>query len=715
MTTFPVNGQTDSWPYFQAPFSENDFRLLFTQHPIPMWLYDPVSLKFLLMNDAVFQFYGYSAEQMSKMTMLDIRPEYEYERMLAAIHAESDFGKPQIWKHLKANGEIVEVITYGRRATFNGKPAILAIIQDQTEIRQARDEISQTRSLLDNLIKNLPIGVFVKDMKDNGRYVLFNEAASSITGKEAAHVIGKPDDQIFNEKDASCFIRQDQHIMDNDSTLTIENEIPLHNYTRHVRVVKRTIPAQNGERPRYLIGLMEDITEEQALQAHLTYTAMHDALTNLPNRVYFSHHTAGLFSAEKTQQGHALLFLDVDHFKHINDSIGHAAGDALLCQVARRLTGFLQPQDFIARLGGDEFAIIHPFDMSNPDHRQEIGRFAEELTDLFRQPFHLDGSPEYVGCTIGVVIAPYDGQDIDTLLRNADLALYAAKADRRGIYRFYEQAMRDAVEKRHRTALELHAAMQNNEFVLFYQPIFSLTTDLITGCEALLRWQHPTRGLVAPDDFIPVAEDTGIISAIGAWVLRQACKDAIHWPEKIKVSVNLSPVQFNSRGMLDMVKSALEESGLPAKRLELEITETVLLSNTEHNTELLFELRKLGVSIAMDDFGTGYSSLNYLRTFPFDKIKIDRSFVSDIDNDKRNLAIIQAVVSLGSAFNIVTTAEGVETQEQLTRLKDEQFGEVQGFFTGRPMPQQEMCDFIASRDIGNVLNLKKHSKNNAVK
>jgi EAL domain-containing protein (putative c-di-GMP-specific phosphodiesterase class I) len=246
--------------------------------------------------------------------------------------------------------------------------------------------------------------------------------------------------------------------------------------------------------------------------------------------------------------------------------------------------------------------------------------------------------------------------------------------------------------------MELHKALQNDEFVLFYQPIFSLTTDQITGCEALLRWQHPTRGLITPDDFIPIAEDTGIIAAIGAWALQQACQDATRWPEKIRVSVNLSPVQFNSRNMLDIVKSALATSGLQANRLELEITETVLLSNTAYNTELLFELRKLGVRIAMDDFGTGYSSLNYLRTFPFDKIKIDRSFVSDIDSDKRNLAILQAVVSLGSAFNITTTAEGVETQEQLTRLKSEHFGEVQGFFTGKPMPQPEVCDFIASHD-----------------
>lgn len=720
MTSIPVSSQTDPFTDFQSPFSETDFRLLFTRHPTPMWLYDPSSLKFLLLNDAAFHFYGYNAEQMHAMTVLDIRPASEHERMLAAIHAETDFEKPRIWQHLKADGEVIDVITYGRRTIFNGKPAILVIIQDQTEIRKARHEISQTRSLLDSLITNLPIGVFVKDMHDDGRYVLFNEAASSITGKHATDVLGKPDHQIFDAESAHSFVRQDMHVMENDNILTVESEVPRHNHSRHVRVMKRTIPAHGGEAPRYLIGLMEDITEEQALQAHLAYTALHDALTNLPNRVYFSHHTAGLFNdtnanpnqAPETKQGHALLFLDVDHFKHINDSIGHAAGDALLCQVARRLTGFLQPQDFVARLGGDEFALVHPFSTDNHDHHQDICQFVEDIIELFRLPFDLDGSPEYIGCTIGVVLAPDDGTDIDTLLRNADLALYAAKAERRGTYRFYEPAMRIAVEKRHRTALELHAAMQNNEFVLFYQPVFSLTTDRITGCEALLRWQHPTRGLVTPDEFIPVAEDTGIISAIGAWVLRQACKDAINWSEKIKVSVNLSPVQFNTRGLLDMVKSALEESGLQANRLELEITENVLLSNTEKNTNLLFDLRQLGVSIAMDDFGTGYSSLNYLRTFPFDKIKIDRSFVSNIDNDKRNLAIIQAVVSLGSAFNIITTAEGVETQEQLIRLKDEQFGEVQGFFTAKPMPQQEVCAFISSRDASNSIWLLKNAVQN---
>jgi diguanylate cyclase (GGDEF)-like protein/PAS domain S-box-containing protein len=698
MTTVPLSHQTDSWPFIKAPLSESDFRLLFTQHPIPMWLYDPVSLKFLLLNNAVYDFYGYTAEQMAEMTMLDIRPECEYERMRAAIDADIDFGKPQLWRHLKASGETVEVVTYGRHTVFDGKPAVLVIIQDQTEIAQARHEINQTRSLLDSLIKNLPVGVFIKDMQDDGRYILFNQAAEAITGKNALEVIGKTDSQIFDEDYTQRFVSEDRDVMENDTTLTIENDIPLPDNCRHVRVVKRAIPAQIGGNSRYLIGLMEDITEKQALQTHLTHAALHDALTNLPNRVYFSQHTSKLFSTSQPQQGHALLFLDVDHFKHINDSIGHAAGDELLSQVARRLRAYLRPEDFIARLGGDEFAIIHSFDMNNPDYRQEISLFAEEITELFQQPYLLEDNSEYIGCTIGVVLAPHDGQDIDTLLRNADLALYAAKADLRGTYRFYEKSMRDAVEKRHRTAMELHKALQNDEFVLFYQPIFSLTTDQITGCEALLRWQHPTRGLITPDDFIPIAEDTGIIAAIGAWALQQACQDATRWPEKIRVSVNLSPVQFNSRNMLDIVKSALATSGLQANRLELEITETVLLSNTAYNTELLFELRKLGVRIAMDDFGTGYSSLNYLRTFPFDKIKIDRSFVSDIDSDKRNLAILQAVVSLGSAFNITTTAEGVETQEQLTRLKSEHFGEVQGFFTGKPMPQPEVCDFIASHD-----------------
>lgn len=698
MTSAPVNHQINAQSGFQTSFSETDFRLLFTRHPLPMWLYDPVSLKFLLINDAFYQLYGYTPEQIRTMTVLDIRPECEYERMLTAIRAERDFEKPQIWTHLKANGEAIEVLAHVQRTRFDGQSAILVIIQDQTEIRLARSEINRTRSMFDSLIKNLPLGVFVKDMLDDGRYILFNEAASTISGKDIPDVVGRSDTQVFPPQDAENFIRQDRYVMAHDSTLTVEHEISLLNYKRHIRVIKRAIPAQDDEQPRYLIGIIEDVTDEQALQTHLTYTAMHDALTNLPNRVYFSHHTSELFSALQDQQGYALLFLDVDHFKHINDSIGHAAGDELLCQVARRLTAFLQPDDFIARLGGDEFAIIHPFDAQDTGYRQEIARFAEAVSDQFRQPFNLEGSPEYVGCTIGVVIAPFDGTDIDTLLRNADLALYAAKADQRGIFRFYERFMREAVEQRHRTALELHQAMQNEEFVLYYQPIFSLSTDLITGCEALVRWHHPTRGFVTPDDFIPVAEDTGIICAIGAWVLRQACKDAVNWPDNIKVSVNLSPVQFNSRGMLDMVKEALEQSGLPASRLELEITETVLLSNTEKNTELLFELRKLGVSIAMDDFGTGYSSLNYLRTFPFDKIKIDRSFISNLDNDKRNLAIIQAVVSLGSAFNIVTTAEGVETPEQLARLKAEHFGEVQGFFTGKPMPQQKICDFVTNYD-----------------
>ncbi len=562
-------------------------------------------------------------------------------------------------------------------------------------------------SLLTSLIRHLPVGIFVKDMQEDGRYIMFNDAACALAGKEAGTILGKPDSQIYDQDTARLFKEQDHYVIENGGTLTIDNNPAGLAKPRPVRITKKRFAAQAGEPPRYLLGLIEDRSDEQALQMQLSRTAQHDTLTGLPNRAGFSHYLMQLLG--ETTQGFALIFLDIDHFKQINDSTGHAAGDRLLHAVASRLSGFLQPQDFIARLGGDEFALIRPLNPHNGDKHEESTAFANAVNDLFCTSFEIGHAHEYVSCTMGIVLAPDNGSTVETLLRNADLALSAAKTGGRGGYRFYQQAMRAAAEKHHRTVTELHAALQNDEFVLFYQPVFSLHTDQITGCEALLRWQHPTRGLVLPDEFIPAAEDSSLICAIGAQVLKQACKDAMQWPKKVKVSVNLSSVQFNNRNLLDMVKNALAESGLEAARLELEITETVLLSNTEHNTNLLHELRQLGVSIAMDDFGTGHSSLNYLRTFPFDKIKVDRSFVSNMNDDKRNLAIIQAVVSLGSAFNIITTAEGVETQEQLLRLKNEHFGEVQGFFTGKPMSQTDICDFIARYNAENITLISKNN------
>lgn len=663
----------------------DDFESLFATHPSPMWVYDPDTLGFLIVNNAALELYGYSLQEYAGMTVLDIRPAHERRRMLDAVHGRTDMEKAERWTHLKANGEMLEVLTYGRAVRFDGRDAILAIVQDRTEVNAAHREVSDTRSLLDSIVDNLPVGVFVKDMAEEGRYILFNEACGTIVGRDPVDVVGKSDLGIFDRKQAAAFWAQDTKAFTASSTVSVEETIRrTDGESRILRTVKRTLPAPDGSLPRYLLGISQDVTEERSVEARLAYMAMHDALTGLPNRAFFSEHIERAAKIATAETAIALLYLDVDHFKHINDSKGHAAGDALLCQVAARLTQLAGEGDLVARLGGDEFALLVRLDQAG-----SIERFAERLLDSLSTPFNLDGANEHVTCSIGIAIAPDHADDDDVLMRHADLALYAAKESGRSTYRFYEPTMRLEAERRHMLTVEMRDALLKDQFELYYQPIIQLDDDGLGGFEALIRWRHPQRGLIPPMDFIPVAEETGLIVPIGEWVLREACRTAAQWPQHLKIAVNLSVCQFRHNSLLASVVSALDESGLRPGRLEIEITESVFLADVEQSLPLLRALKELGIRIAIDDFGTGYSSFSYLRAFAFDKIKLDRSFVAGIETDPGNLAIVRAVVGIGSGFNATTLAEGVETEEQLQRLQAEGFGEVQGFLLGRPMPQAE--------------------------
>ena len=676
-----------------AGVEDDDFRTLFVTHPTPMWVYDPETLGFLTVNDSAMRLYGYSREDYAGMTVLDIRPESERERMRAAVKSLSDLGRAERWQHLKANGEVMEVLTYGRKARFNGRDAILAIVTDCTEVNRAYRQASDTRSLLDSIVSSLPIGVFVKDMEDGGRYILYNPACGEIVGFEPSFIVGRSDSHVFTPDRAEYFQEQDRRAMETAGVLAFEEEIERSDLSiRTMRTMKRAIPSMDGSPSRYLVGITQDITERRSYEERIAHIAMHDALTGLPNRSFFTNHITTLLSGAAEPRGFALMYIDIDHFKNVNDSMGHPAGDALLVGVARRLERLVGPSDMVARLGGDEFAVIFMLDRQTPP---DTSALAAKVMRSFARPFHLDGVQEHVDCSVGIALAPDDGDDVNTLLRNADLALYAAKADGRSTFRFYENAMRFEAERRHGLTLELRQGLAAEEFELHYQPVLSLADDRISGFEALVRWRHPQRGLLGPAEFISVAEETGLIGNLGEWVLRQACRTAAGWPNDIKVAVNLSPCQFKQVGLLATVVSALDEAGLHPSRLELEITESVLLAQNGQNLQLLHALRDLGVRIAMDDFGTGYSSLSYLRSFPFDKIKMDRSFVSGIGIDPGSMAIVKAVTGLGSGFNLTTTAEGVETQDQLARLRREGFGEIQGYLFARPMPAADALGFIA--------------------
>ncbi|MDP2411491.1 MAG: EAL domain-containing protein [Pseudolabrys sp.] len=441
------------------------------------------------------------------------------------------------------------------------------------------------------------------------------------------------------------------------------------------------------------VATHEDITERRKAEATITHMALHDALTDLPNRSFFKEQMQLRLEHLARNEKFAVLCLDLDRFKNVNDTLGHPSGDKLLRLAADRMSACLGEGDTIARLGGDEFAVLQ----GNQQSPDETIALVERLIAAIETPFDLDGHQAIIGVSVGIAVAPTDATNSDQLLKSADMALYRAKAERRGTYRFFESEMDARMQARRTLELGLRKALRDSEFEVYYQPLINLLTEEIAGFEALVRWHHPERGLVPPLEFIPLAEDTMLIVPIGEWVLRQACKEAMNWPDDISVAVNLSPMQFKMPNLTQTVMSALAHSGLPPRRLELEITESVLLIGTDATLTTLHQLRSLGVRISMDDFGTGYSSLSYLRSFPFDKIKLDQSFVHNLEENEDSKAIIRAIGSLGASLGMTTTGEGVETQIELDYLKGQGFTEAQGYLFSRPGTAVDARALLAKR------------------
>ena len=439
------------------------------------------------------------------------------------------------------------------------------------------------------------------------------------------------------------------------------------------------------------LGTHEDITERQRSEERITHMARHDALTDLPNRVLLRERLEHELKRVKRGECLAVLCLDLDQFKSINDALGHPIGDELLKLVADRLRGCTREPDTVARLGGDEFAII----MTQLNQATDAASLAKRIRESIVKPYQIEGHTIVTDISIGISVAPFDAIDADPLLRNADMALYGAKADGRGTYRFFEPEMNTRMKARRELEMDLRRALVGKEFELHYQPLVSLESNDVNAFEALLRWNHPKRGLISPADFIPIAEETGLIVPLGEFVLRVACADAATWPDDVCVAVNLSSVQFKNPNLVATVFQALDASGLAPQRLELEITESVLLQNSETTLATLHELRARGVRISLDDFGTGYSSLSYLRSFPFDKIKIDRSFVAELATREDSMAIIRAVTGLGRSLGITTTAEGVENDAQLELLRREGCTQAQGYLFSTPRPASEVARMLA--------------------
>jgi diguanylate cyclase (GGDEF)-like protein/PAS domain S-box-containing protein len=682
-------------PVEREPSHELDrWRQLFAHSSRGVCMYD-ADKRLILRNERYLQLFGFDADHIKPgMSYRDIlglaidlglHPDMAPEK-LGATQAALFGREPTTQQIGLSDGRTVQMTV--RPA---GRDGWVVECEDVTAHVRYERALHERNQLLDATLEHMAHGLCAFD--ENLRLIVVNRRYLEIYGLTDADA--RPGTSLFDLMKQSvdrgvhrAGTTVEQMYVDFKQRLIDNKEPVLHRILSDGRIIAvRHQPMASGG----WVGTYEDITERHQAEANIAHMARHDALTELPNRLLFHEKMAdGLVRVESSHESMAVLCLDLDNFKGVNDSLGHPIGDKLLQKIAQRLCGYLKATDTIARLGGDEFAILHP--VKSPHGAEELAR---NLISAAAEPVIVDGQEIATGISIGIAIAPDNGKTSDQLMKCADLALYQAKSQGRNTYRFFEPAMDAQLQVRRALEIDLRRALGAGEFHLAYQPQINLATNELIGFEALLRWNHPERGSVSPAEFIPVAEEIGLIIPLGQWVLRQACTEAATWPAGMKIAVNLSPVQFRGRGLLATVTQTLAAAGLPADRLELEITEAVLLEQNEANLGTLHQLRALGARIAMDDFGTGYSSLSYLRSFPFDKIKIDRSFVFDSITGQQGEAIIRTIAELGSTLGIQTTAEGIETPEQMALVRRAGCTEGQGYLIGRPCSGTQARDFIA--------------------
>ena len=568
------------------------------------------------------------------------------------------------------------------------KHEIGALARTLRQFHERGLDVQFKSNLLNSAMANMSQGLCMYDADD--RLVVCNSRFQDIYGLPAEAI--EPGTPIHRVAEPEC-VGHDWECDLVEAYATIkaalardERLLPEQRLADGRTISISAVPTENGG----WVATFEDISERRAADARIAHMAHHDALTGLPNRVLFRLEAEQALKRARRGEQLAVIYLDLDGFKAVNDMLGHAIGDRLLVAVADRLRASMRDDAFVARLGGDEFAVV--LAVGQPD---DLAVLAQRIIETLSTPYDIGDHQLMIGASVGIAVAPTDGHDPDQLLKKADMALYRAKADGRGKYFFFEAWMDERMQARRALEVDLRKALAREEFEVFYQPLVNLQTNEVSSFEALLRWRHPVRGMVGPDNFIPLAEEIGLINEIGAWVLKQACSDAMGWPDHLKLAVNVSSLQFRSNRLSLDVVAALGHSGLPASRLEIEITETALLQDTEATIAVLYELRQLGLSIAMDDFGTGYSSLGYLRKFPFDKIKIDKSFTLGLPDRADSLAIVRAMMGLGVNLGMITTAEGVETEEQLAALRAEGCTEVQGYLFSPARPAGEIAALLS--------------------
>jgi diguanylate cyclase (GGDEF)-like protein/PAS domain S-box-containing protein len=647
-------------------------------------------------NDRYARMYGLSPAQVKPGTSLRRIVEYRIDKGIFAGSDPQEYMRERLTPVQTASDSVQE-LSDGRAIAIARRPlpdgGWVTTHDDWTLRRLAEKQLEQARAFLDIVIENVPLPIVVKEA-NTLRFVLVNRAYEAFIGLPRASLIGQTVREIFPPEDADRIINCDREASISDKRVIVA-EFSVRTPVRGLRTVTTTRLVVRDEKGglSHLIAVIEDITDRRESEKKILYMAHHDSLTGLPNRALLRERLdQGVMRVERGESL-AVLCLDLDDFKTVNDTLGHPVGDALLKIVAERLCDCIRETDTVARFGGDEFAILQTATKSLTD----VTTLARRIVEAIHAPFDVGNHQVTVGVSIGIAVSPGDGVDPVQLLKNADLALYRAKAEGRGSYRFFEPEMDTHMRARRALEIDLRKALVNGEFEMYYQPLVNLQRNEVCGFEALLRWHHPERGTVFPVEFISVAEEIGLIAPIGEWALRQACAQAARWPGDLKIAVNLSSTQFKSPNLVQMVVNALAAAGLPGRRLELEITESALLQNNAATLAAMHQLRELGVQISMDDFGTGYSSLGYLQTFPFDKIKIDRSFISNLANGQRSVAILRAIVSLADSLGMTTIAEGVERQEQLEMIRAEGCTEMQGHLFSPARPAEDVARLFLPR------------------
>ncbi len=674
--------------------TRNMLRATVENIPETLIVKDARSKQYVFLNRAGEKLFGIQRDQFIGKTGEEIFPEKEAERVQARDEEALRTGQLTIESrevHM-LDGRTRDVTSKRIVITArNGTPEyILNVIEDVTERLRDERELERARNMLRAVVENIPEMLVVKDAK-SGHYIFVNRAGEDLLGANKDEMIGRTTEEIFPKSQADVIVARDREAL-RTGQLKVDFHITrtLDGRLRDVTSKRIAIGGKDHE-PEYLLTVIEDVTERKRNETRIAHLAHHDPLTDLANRAALNTKLAEIVEhAAATKGEFALVCIDLDRFKEVNDLYGHAAGDKVLLEITRRMREAVG-DTFLARLGGDEFMAICVDSPTKPAAAALAQRFVEAVSG----DIDCDGRKVRIGMSVGVAMYPADGTDAVALLRNADAALYRAKAEGRCAIRFFEADMDRMLHDRRALQADLALAVTRNELQLYYQPQ-ALVSGQIIGFEALLRWDHLRRGFVPPDTFIPLAEESGLIDQIGEWVLREACREAASWRNPLQIAINLSPIQLRHGDIVPLVHSVLLETGLSAERLVLEITEGALMDDYSRAGSILRRLKSLGVCIAMDDFGTGYSSLSYLQSLPFDKIKIDQTFISNLDRNTQSGAIVRAVLGLGRSLNLTTVAEGVETQAQLAILREEGCDEMQGYLIGRPKPITEYAD-IAGR------------------